>query len=771
MSLFHSQTVAQSEMPFGTSVTDLHLVETPGGPVLHALGGDGLTALSVTASGALSVVSSFEFSAPLEPGLTPLLASGTDQGLYIGGARAAMSAIGMSGSSYGTVSAPGGLAGPLAAPVRVTVEGTGFVVGALPGEGVVSYRIAGDDLQEVARISSGADVALAGVRHMAAVNIGGTAFVLAAASADNEISVLSVAPDGSLSPAGRAGVSTGIDLSHPGEIAVAKIGGVTYAIVAAPGSSSLTVFEVGAEGHLTRRDHVVDSRESRFAGASAVDAVTAGGTTYVAAGGSDDGVSLFVLLPGGRLVEIARFENTVAATLTNTDAIEMYDAGGTLEIFASGAGEAGITRLSYNLSARGQIVPGTGAGNVLNGTALGEILSGVAGDDLISGGGGDDILIDGPGSDVLRGGAGADIFVLVADGARDRIEAVVPGEDLIDLSAWPGVYGIGALSIMETGTGAILSHGREVLTVTSADGQGLDAADIAALLMPGPHRPAAPEIVPAVLGRNLPDRMRGEETADILSGRGGNDRLIGGGGDDRLYGGRGNDWISGGIGNDVVLGGAGRDRLMGGDGEDRLLGGPGADLILGHGGGDVLLGAAGNDRLFGASGSDVLLGGSGTDVLDGGAGDDILRGGGGSDRLVGGEDADRLFGDGGHDRIGGGAGADTLFGGGGNDRMNGGAGADVLHGGPGADMLMGGTGADVFVLSDGGFRDRVLDFDPDGEGDRIDLAAVSGIEGWSDLAANHLFQIRGAVRIAAGTDAIDLIGIRLVDLDADDFLF
>ncbi len=91
----------------------------------------------------------------------------------------------------------------------------------------------------------------------------------------------------------------------------------------------------------------------------------------------------------------------------------------------------------------------------------------------------------------------------------------------------------------------------------------------------------------------------------------------------------------------------------------------------------------------------------------------------------------------GDDWITGTPGADLIHGGAGRDRLRGEAGDDTLDGGAGQDNLGGGAGADTFAWGPddlGAYRDRVEDFTP-GEGDVIDLTALSAAYGWDAAAA------------------------------------
>ncbi len=116
-------------------------------------------------------------------------------------------------------------------------------------------------------------------------------------------------------------------------------------------------------------------------------------------------------------------------------------------------------------------------------------------------------------------------------------------------------------------------------------------------------------------------------------------------GRDRLRGDDSDDVIDGGGGNDRVKGRDGDDTIFGGDGDDRIKGGDGDDTIFGGAGNDVIRGGRGSDSLFGEDGDDVLTASKDGSLLDGGAGNDLLRGGKEADTFVfnGGEDVIRRF--------------------------------------------------------------------------------------------------------------------------------
>ncbi|MFN7053195.1 MAG: M10 family metallopeptidase C-terminal domain-containing protein, partial [Gemmobacter sp.] len=246
--------------------------------------------------------------------------------------------------------------------------------------------------------------------------------------------------------------------------------GARFLILAAAGSGSLSVIRVRADGSLQMTDHVVDDLNSRFAGVTAMTVVRHGGDTYVVAGGADDGISLYQLLPNGRLIDRAHLADATNMGLANVSAITARSHGNAIDIFVASSSEAGITQLRYLPGAAGEVRFAAATGGTLSGTGGNDILAGSAAADRLLGGAGDDILMDGAGVDVLTGGAGADIFVMSSDGGVDTITDFTPGVDRIDLSGWPMLRSRAQLTIVQTGNGMRITYGDEVLHVVSATG-------------------------------------------------------------------------------------------------------------------------------------------------------------------------------------------------------------------------------------------------------------------------------------------------------------
>ena len=574
----------------------------------------------------------------------------------------------------------------------------------------------------------------------------------------------------------------GLGIRAPTAMETVVTGGQTFVVLAASGTSSLTVMRVGADGRLTPTDHVIDTASTRFAGVQALATAQVGGLTYVVAGGADHGISLFVLTPEGRLVFLQTIADTAALSMANVSAITAQVVDGAIHIFVGSQRDSGITHLTIPADQIGTYRAGNGStAQTLTGTSRGDLLIARTNNDTLEGGAGNDVLISGPGRSVLRGGVGDDVFAIRNGTTRADILDFQRGVDRLDLSDLPMLRSVDQMTIVSTATGARITYRGVTVEVRSSDGRPLSVTD----LFPG-HALHGPDRIPILPGRLVPERgidRHGTERADIMIGTAGNDTLRGGGGNDRItlstghnvvWGGAGNDTIRGGNGNDTLRGEDGNDVIWGWRGRNLLDGGAGNDTIYGGRDAETILGGAGDDRIWTGGGRNTVDGGDGVDIIRcgdggnqafGGAGNDLIYGGNGNDSLYGGDGSDRIWGtagrnliDGnaGNDLLYGGTGADTILGGPGDDRLYGLGGTDLLIGGAGNDSLWGGAGADIFAFAANHGTDRVMDFNP-GDGDRLHLArALWASEG--ALTVAQLIQRFGSVD-AEGNAVLDFSSV------------
>ena len=153
--------------------------------------------------------------------------------------------------------------------------------------------------------------------------LNGAGHLLALSGGEVQLGSYSPSRDGRLRMRDQVEQADGIGISQPSALEVAELAGRYYAIVAARGSSSLSVIEVAADGTLILRDHLLDSTETRFGTAAHVAVAARGDQVFVAAAGSEPGLSLFQLLPGGRLLHLDTLADHAGITLADISALDM----------------------------------------------------------------------------------------------------------------------------------------------------------------------------------------------------------------------------------------------------------------------------------------------------------------------------------------------------------------------------------------------------------------------------------------------------------------
>lgn len=615
--------------------------------------------------------------------------------------------------------------------LTVTRGATGIEVWRQGGNGDFAYV----ETQTVALRGDGISVEM--------VQVGAQMIAVAASVYDHQISTFSVSSSGGLEPISQVGAVDGLGISQPTHLEVITAGGAQFVLVGSYGTSSLTLLRLEGDGSLTPVHQVNDDLDTRFAGVSVMESITVDGATYVVAGGHDDGLSLFTVLPEGRLLHLATVADTLATGLDGPGAISLSARDGGIDMFVaeSGTGILGAWRIDLEDNL---IVSANQSGSNL------------------TAGAGQDVLMGGMGRDTLRGGAGEDVFIIMADGGQgDRIMDFEMGVDRIDISSFEGFTGLSSMNFQTRNDGGVgIRLGEEEIRVYGANDTDLNADDFALRDFIFSDRISVADAVqgPERNGTDGNDRILGSLSREMMYGGGGNDTLIAGAGNDTLNGGAGADVMQGGTGVDVadytgsfgslrvdllfsqlntniaigdtydsienLIGSRGFDNLRGTFEDNWIYGASNVDYIYGRRGDDTLDGGVGDDVLFGGVGADVLIGGTGRDRAQYSESPDALvldlalpernteRAAGDSydsiEDLAGGLAADHISGDGAANRLFGREREDRLEGRWGDDYLNGGAHSDTLIGGVGDDTMRGGSHADTFIFSEG--EDVIEDF-------------------------------------------------------------
>ena len=514
-------------------LTAFETVSAGGVSYLVAVSRNALVSFRIEAGGALTEVGRLTFDMAFLPGTAPTLETvslaGTTR-LAVGGqfpGGTSLVAVGP-GGALSAAASPTGWPEAAALVAATTISGAAHAVTWDPfGQTLRLHSLTSAAAPAVAEATG-----VAGLRALTAVGVGAATFAITGDAGGLVTSYRLT--DGALTVADRIGATEGLAASAISQIRTAGLASETFVLVGAAGTSSLSVLRLGADGQLSLTDHVIDTLGSRFQSLTALAVANWGDRVFVVAGGADDGVSIFALLPGGRLQHLASFEDTGATTLQNISGLGVYVQNGTLVVVGSGQGESGLTRLTIDLTDDGVTRIAGSEGSALTGGNLDDILVGGAGSDTLSGGGGDDLLVDGAGSDILTGGAGADVFVFELDGATDRITDFDASRDRIDLSRIPMLYDLSEIVIVPTATGAELRYRGEVLILQSAAGGPVAEAAVRTALMVSIDRPPILEATPG--GTDGDDTLVGTEDDDWIVGLGGDDLIEGGAGDDILWG-------------------------------------------------------------------------------------------------------------------------------------------------------------------------------------------------------------------------------------------
>jgi serralysin len=345
---------------------------------------------------------------------------------------------------YGAFSWPADITA--SAAVTLTNGRIGFYGGFWGEDGIARLQFAGNGaLLGTGYTPDTTQSYAAGITAMTTASFGATQYIATLAQEMNGLTLWSVADNGNLWAEDTVDAADGLWISAPTAIETVVIGANTYMIVAAAGSGSLSVVTLDATGAMSVIDHLIDDLDTRFAGVIALATIQVDGETWVAAGGADDGVSVFALLPNGMLEPVAHMADTVTAGLADVSTIELGNTDGIIDIYVGSASETGITHLTFNPN-----------GATISGTNSAETLWGTAGDDLI---------LDGGGVDILTGGAGEDVFIFTPDTITD----FTLGEDRIDISSWGLIRNLSQIGYAETDDGLTLTYGEDTLHIQSSN--------------------------------------------------------------------------------------------------------------------------------------------------------------------------------------------------------------------------------------------------------------------------------------------------------------
>lgn len=261
-------------------ITDMDLVQTGAGLRLYTAtrAGGGVLALGVGAAGLslLDVVatpSGATLPAPAQLDICTL--NGQEVLLVTGANSSRLGGFGLEpdGSLGAAAQVIGSPSGTIAAQIMVQVAGQTYCyMNKLGDAGVLSYQVQPngsmvflDNLLAQGGFQ-GVDIAA-----FSSVKIGGAQYLLALSNGQDAVRSYRIAADGGLTQVASLGAAGGLGLAAPSALEVVQLAGVTYALVAGAGSSSISVVQIGSNGSLGLTDHVVDTLDTRFQGVEALE--------------------------------------------------------------------------------------------------------------------------------------------------------------------------------------------------------------------------------------------------------------------------------------------------------------------------------------------------------------------------------------------------------------------------------------------------------------------------------------------------------------------
>ena len=459
-------------------------------------------------------------------------------------------------------------------------------------------------------------------------------YILAASAEGARLSLYQVTSANSFVEVSYVDAQGGLPISDFSGIEYLDLGGRDFVVASGAENSALVVLEIDRDLKFHLRDYVVDDRSTWFDDLRTFDVATYRDRGFVLAAGAERGLSLFEVMPDGRLILRDQWWGTAARPYDRVSQIELFVMDGRLMAYLGYHGEGRARILDLGLSG---IAEPDQDDPTLDQLRVADDMG-----DAISGGQGQDILYDGLGSDALTGHRGADQFVMRADGVMDWITDFDPDADILDLSLWSMLYSVSQLRQERTGADWFIYFGDETLRISTVDG-GVDPPltsentvflsryDVSLGAVETGVTPSTPD--PLTAGTTLTTDQT--QTTDPPDKESYTIESLG-------YAGTAvstqtlftwlAEWVDQGSTYAPSKGGA--PPRAGTDQDDHYIGSRWPNTYMALRGEDYVYGAGGDDTLSGGAGDDHLFGGLGDDILIGDQGDDYLVGGAGADRFV-----------------------------------------------------------------------------------------------------------------------------------------
>jgi Ca2+-binding RTX toxin-like protein len=232
----------------------------------------------------------------------------------------------------------------------ITSNGNTYLVAAGAGDnGISVFRVStAGTLTAVYDVADGGSLNLGGVSRLASATVSGNPYVFTAGTNDDGISVFRVQGNGKLTPVYDLADNGTLELDGVKGLATATVLGNVFLFAAGGVDDGVSVFNVAANGTLVNTANVTDDATLKLDGASDVATAVVGGTTYLFVTGSvDNGVSVFSVNGSGVLTNVANVTDTAALRLAGAAGLTVNTFGTTTYLTVGGT-ENGVSTFRVN---------------------------------------------------------------------------------------------------------------------------------------------------------------------------------------------------------------------------------------------------------------------------------------------------------------------------------------------------------------------------------------------------------------------------------------
>ena len=252
------------------------------------------------------------------------------------------------------------------------------------GKGITSYRLGGGfALDQSGYFADTAKRYLGDVSALAHLSVAGVDYLFAASAFDAGLSSFRIKSNGALQFIDDVAPSDGAGFYKPQALAAVTVEGADYLVMAAAGTSSLTVFSVSKDGTLREVEHLLDTLDTRFQNARHIESFAYDSRSFLVVAGSDDGISVLELSASGTLSHMGSLADTYETTLDNVSGLAVEVIDGAVVLLVSSDTDHGFTQITIDTGMLDAMMRGSAGADRMKGTREADYIDGRDGDDLI----------------------------------------------------------------------------------------------------------------------------------------------------------------------------------------------------------------------------------------------------------------------------------------------------------------------------------------------------------------------------------------------------